>query len=389
MTLGALVDAGAEPDYVAGVLTGLALPGWALHFEPVLRCGLAATHANVVVSHDHGDDHDHDGQSHEHRPYRAIRELLDAADIPTRVRRRAHAVFAALAEVEAAMHRMTVDDVEFHEVGSVDAIIDIVGTCAALESLGIDRIVCSPITTGHGSVRSAHGTLPNPAPAVAALLARYRVPTVGVDETIELATPTGVALMCALADRFGAMPSLTVEAVGYGAGNRDTPGRPNAVQVVVGLDASGAPGSAAAPDAGQPLRVLECNVDDITGEELADALAALMAAGANDAWITPVLMKKGRPAHTVHALCDPAAMQAVVSAMVRHTGTLGVRATDVTRWPQPRDEAVVTVDGQPIAVKLGHHRVKVEHDDAAAAAEALGLPLREVMRRAEHEARRR
>jgi hypothetical protein len=387
MTLGALVDAGAEPEYVAGVLAGLGLPGWALHFEPVLRCGLAATHADVVVSHEHGHGSRHD-QDHEHRPYRAIRELLDAADIPARVRARAQAVFAALAEVEAAMHRKTVDDVEFHETGSVDAIIDIVGTCAALESLDIDRVVCSPITTGHGAVRSAHGTLPNPAPAVAALLARYRVPTVGVDEAIELATPTGVALMCALADRFGPLPSLTVEAVGYGAGRRDTPGRPNAVQVVVGLDARPS-ASSAAPDAGQPLRVLECNVDDITGEELADALAALMAAGANDAWITPILMKKGRPAHTVHALCDPAVMQAVVTAMVRHTGTLGVRATDVTRWPQPRDEAVVTIDGQPIAVKLGLHRVKVEHDDAAAAAEALGLPLREVMRRAEHEARGR
>lgn len=384
MTLGALIDAGADPDYVAGVLAGLALPGWAVQFEPVLRCGLAATHANVVVHH--GDDHDHQHDDHEHRPYRAIRVLLDAADIPPRVRQRAHAVFAALAEAEAAMHRMTVDDVEFHEVGSVDAIIDIVGSCAALESLGVDRVVCSPITTGRGSVRSAHGTLPNPAPAVAALLARYQVPTVGVDETFELATPTGVALMCALADRFGPMPPLTVQAVGYGAGTRDTPGRPNTVQVVVGLDAIS---STTAPDGGQPLRVLECNVDDITGEELADALAALMAAGANDAWITPILMKKGRPAHTVHALCDGSAVATVVTAMVRHTGTLGVRATDVTRWPQPRDEAVVTVDGQQIAVKLGQHRVKVEHDDAAAAAEALGLPLREVMRRAEHEARRR
>jgi uncharacterized protein (DUF111 family) len=221
---------------------------------------------------------------------------------------------------------------------------------------------------------------------VAALLARYKVPTVGVDENIELATPTGVALMCALAEQFGAMPPLTVQFVGYGAGSRDTPGRPNTVQVVVGLDANTA---TLAPDAGQPLRLLECNVDDITGEELADALAALMAAGANDAWITPILMKKGRPAHTVHALCDGAVVATVVAAMVRHTVTLGVRATDVMRWPQPRDEAVVTVDGQPIAVKLGHHRVKVEHDDAAAAAQALGLPLREVMRRAEHEARGR
>src|SRR3954470_11605567 len=186
MTMGALIDAGADPVAVAAILDGLGLDGYALTFEPVLRCGVAATHAVVVVDdgeghHEH--DHDHVGHRHhaDHRPYRAIRELLLAAELPARVRDRALATFDALAEVEGAMHRMPPLEVEFHEVGSVDAIVDIVGTCAALEVLGVDRIVCTPIAVGRGTVHAAHGELPNPPPAVTELLARRRAPSFGID----------------------------------------------------------------------------------------------------------------------------------------------------------------------------------------------------------------
>lgn len=279
------------------------------------------------------------------------------------------------------MHRMDPDDVEFHEVGALDAIVDVVGACAALEVLGIDRIVCSPITIGQGHVHAAHGELPNPAPAVVDLLALRHAPSRGIDDHRELATPTGVALMVALADEFGPMPALEITSVGYGAGTRDIDGRPNVVQVVIGTAVDASPGP------GQPVELLECNVDDVTGEVLAHTIAQLVNAGAHDAWATPIVMKKGRPAHTVHALCDPSMIDAIRAVMVAETGTLGVRGTTVHRWPQQRDTTVVDVDGHRIRVKVaasnGTTRFKVEHDDAAAAAAALGVPLRVVIDRAQ------
>ena len=406
MTMASLVHAGADPTAVADILGGLPLDGYALAFEPVLRCGIAATQAHVAVlgehehalldhhdhdhdlghdhGHDHGhhhDDHDHshdDHGHHGHRPYSAIRDLIDAADIPPRVRDRAQRTFRLLAEVEGAMHRMPPDDVEFHEVGAVDAIVDIVGVCAALEVLGIDRIVCSPITVGQGMVHAAHGDLPNPAPAVVELLARRGAPSRGIADRKELATPTGVALMTALADEFGPMPALTVQSVGYGAGTADIPGRPNVVQVVVGIEAE----RPVTPDPGQPVQLFETNVDDATGEVIAHTIAALLAAGAHDAWATPIVMKKGRPAHTVHALCDPSVAAAVSAVLVSETGSLGLRGSLLQRWPQHRAEHTVQIDGHTIGVKVTAGRMKVEHDDAARAAAALGLPLRDVLRRA-------
>lgn len=388
MTLGALVDAGADQLTVMEIVGRLDLDGYALSFEPVLRCGIAATHAVVVVDdheHDHDDTHRNDhAHSHDHgahRPYSAIRALIDDADLPLRVNERAQRVFRTLAEVEGAMHRMDPDDVEFHEVGSVDAIVDIVGSCAALEVLGVDRIVCSAITVGQGRVRAAHGELPNPAPAVTALLARRGVPARGIEDHRELATPTGVALMVALADEFGPLPAMAVSSVGYGAGTRDIEGRPNAVQVVLGAEDVAQSRGANAAD-GQPVRLLECNVDDVTGEVIAHTIAALFAAGAYDAWATPIVMKKGRPAITVSVLCDPSRTNDVREILVAETGTLGVRGTVLERWPQHREEATVDVDGHQVRVKLGANRIKVEHDDAAAAAQALGLPLRIVIERA-------
>lgn len=279
------------------------------------------------------------------------------------------------------MHGVAVDEVEFHEVGSVDAIVDIVGACAALEDVGIDRIVCSPITVGMGTIRgAAHGDLPNPAPATAALLARRGAPSRGLDEHRELATPTGVALMTALADEFGAMPAMTIAASGHGAGRADIPGRPNVVQVVIG-DATASTTPTA--DDGQSVIELSVNVDDTTGEVIAHTIAVLLDAGAYDAWATPIVMKKGRPAYTLHALCDPTIASTIRDALVAESGSLGVRAAVLQRWPQQRAEHTVDVDGHSIRVKVSGTRRKVEFDDAAAAATALRLPVRDVIRRAE------
>lgn len=435
MTMAALVDAGADPDYVAETLAGLGLEGFSLTFEPVQRCGLSGTLALVLVSHelrlhdhshddhdhghahdgghdhgahdhghghdhgghhDHGHDHDHpakgdagDGHTHDHRhakphthrPYVMIRQLLDTAELPPRVRERAQRTFHALAEVEADMHGVSVEQVEFHEVGSTDAIVDIVGACAAMESLGIDRIVCSPIAIGMGMIHgAAHGDLPNPAPASAALLARRGAPGRGLNERREIATPTGVALMTALADTFGPMPALTIKATGHGAGRVDIQGRPNVVQVVVGTELD--------PDHandGQPMVELAANVDDTTGEIIAHTISSLLDAGANDAWATPIVMKKGRPAHTLHVLCEASRVPTLRQMLIEEAGSLGVRATPVDRWAEPRHEETVTVDGFPIRVKVSGMRRKAEFDDASSAAAALGVPVREVLRRAEAE----
>lgn len=389
MTMAALVDAGADPLMIGELVGRLDLAGYALTFEDVMRCGVAATQAHVVVlSADHDDGHSHDRphRQHEHtesdhphhRGYRAISELIDAADLPERVRDRAQRTFALLADVEGTMHRMPAEEVEFHEVGSVDAIVDIVGTCAALESLDIERIVCSSITVGEGTVLAAHGQLPNPAPAVTELLARRNAPSRGIDDRKELATPTGVALMCALADEFGPMPAINVASVGYGAGSADIAGRPNVVQVVIGdaLELN------VTPEPGQDVQLLETNVDDATGEVIAHTIASLIAAGAHDAWASPIVMKKGRPAYTVHVLCDPSATQLIGALLLRESGSLGLRGTSLRRWPQQRTERQVLIDGHKVRAKVALGRVKVEYDDAEAAASALGRPLREVLAQA-------
>ena len=358
MALGALVDAGADADAVRDILDGLALPGWELLVSPTLRGGIAATDVTVKVS-----------ESGVVRTASHILGLIGDAELPERVRRRALAVFRALATTEAHLHRRPVEQVHFHEVGGLDAIVDVVGTCAALEVLDVSEVHVSPIAQGQGMIRSAHGHLPIPAPATIELL--RDAPTFGTDVPLELTTPTGAALMAALASGFGAMPAMTVSSVGYGAGDRDLQDRPNVTQVVIGR-------SEAALSAGQEVQLLETNVDDVTGEMLAFTTGALLRAGAHDAWITPVVMKKGRPAHVVSALVDPALAATVADVMLTETGSLGIRATALQRWPRSREQVEVHVDGLRVRLKVAPGRVKVEHDDAAAVAAATGRPLREV-----------
>jgi len=378
MLLASLIDAGADPDGVADAIAGLGVDGYALFFEQVQRCGVGATWANIVT-HDGLHDADH-GAHVPHRPAREIFALLDAADLADRVRARARAVFERLAEVEGAIHGIDPLDVELHEVGALDSIIDVVGVCAALELLSVDRVTCSSIGLGSGIVTTAHGELPHPAPATMALLSEASAPTHGLDTSLETATPTGVALMVTLADSFGPMPRGTSQSVGYGAGTADPPSRANVVQaVVVDTEPSG-PGSGAG--AGAPIIQLDANVDDVTGEVLAHTVDALLAAGAHDAWVTPIVMKKGRPAHIVSALCDPSQRDQLRSLLVAETGSLGVRATSSERWPQTREMSTVEIDGHTIGVKLAEHRVKVEFADAARAAAALSVPVRTVIERA-------
>jgi len=374
MALGSLVDAGADLDEIRSLLGRLPVGGWALEAEPVLRAGVAATQVHVRAEEDRVV-----------RTYAHISGIVDEARLPDRVRDRAQAVFAAMAEAEGRLHRRPPGQVHFHELGGVDAIVDVVGACTALELLDVDEVWASPVATGMGMVRTAHGMLPNPAPAVVALL--RGAPTYGRDVNVELVTPTGAALLAALAVGYGPLPAMTIAATGFGAGSRDLDGLPNTTQVVLG-QATG-DGLEAGRDEGQPVVLLEVNVDDATGETLAHAVAALLEAGAHDAWVTPIVMKKGRPAHTVSALADPAVADQVGRVLVGETGSLGVRGQELQRWPAARATGEVEVEGLPVRVKVSVGRIKVEHDDAARAARRAGLPLREVVARAEAAWRRR
>lgn len=372
MALGSLVDAGADLALIERELVALPVGGWTLEASPVLRAGLACTHVDVRV---------HSTQVV--RTYNHIVGLITEARLPERARQRALATFARLAEVEGKLHRRPPSQVHFHEVGSTDAIVDILGTCVALELLGVDEVRSSAVAQGTGMVQSAHGALPIPAPAVVELL--RGAPTYGTNITSELCTPTGAALLSALCAGWGPMPAMEITASGYGAGSRQLDGLPNAVQVVIGT-AADRPSQDA--EHGQPVVVLEANVDDVTGEILGATVAALMSAGALDAWVTPVTGKKGRPAHVLSVLSDPAAVGRMRQVLADETGTLGIRAQSWQRWPSERQLAEVEVGGYPVRVKKGPRRIKAEHDDAARVARLLRLPVREVARRAEELAHR-
>lgn len=371
MALGSLVDAGADLSVIESQLCTLGVDGWAVSAQPVLRGGLAGTQVVVEVV-----------ETGATRTYATIHQLVSQAGLPARAKQRALATFARLAEVEGRLHRRPPAEVHFHEVGGVDAIIDVVGTCLALEQLGVDEVWAAPLATGTGTVRAAHGILPNPAPAVLALL--EGAPVYGVDRPVELTTPTGAALLSTLATGWGPLPSLIPLATGYGAGSRELDGLPNLAQVVVGERT--ATTSASSGSGGQPVALLEANVDDATGEVLAHTVSTLLAAGAYDAWITPVVGKKGRPAYQVSALADMALVGQVRRVLLAETGSLGVRRHQLDRWTASRRLETVEVDGQPVRVKVSPGRVKAEYDDAARVAAGAGRPLREVAREAEEAA---
>ena len=313
---------------------------------------------------------------HGHRPYAVIRDLLARAALPPRVVERAQRVFRALAEAEGAVHGVAADAVEFHEVGALDAIADVVGCCLLLDQLNVTRIIAGPLLPGEGWARCAHGRMPVPVPAVAALLATYRAPQRRVGrETGELTTPTGCALVCALADAWldDAAPAMRVQRVGYGAGHKDFPDTANVVRCQLLIE----------EPAGDVVDELRCELDDATGEQLAAALAELLAAGARDAYLTPIVMKKGRPGHVLSVLCAPADRERLARLVLVRTPTIGVRWSRATRLMLPRRTDTVVVRGHPILLKVvtgpeGDERAKPEADAVATAAAALGLGFAQV-----------
>ncbi len=347
MVLGALLDAGASADRLRDGLGGLEIGPFELEIAAAQRGGIGATQVTV-----------HAAAGATRRTWVDVRGMLSAAALPEGVRSRALATFARLAEAEGRVHRVPPDEVHFHEVGAVDAMVDVVGAALLLDDLGVVEVWASPVATGSGQVRGEHGVLPVPAPAVLELLRGAPLHAGGV--RAELTTPTGAAILAASAARFSDMPPLRVERVGYGAGTREHRELPNLLRVVLGERLEAGHGE------GDGGLVLEANIDDMTPELAPWVVERLLAAGAVDVWLTPVHMKKGRPGIVLSVLCSPASDAAVREVLWRETSTLGVRGSPVRKWMLERR----TVEVEEFA-------------DCARLAEQTGQPLKEVMARAQ------
>jgi uncharacterized protein (TIGR00299 family) protein len=377
MLLGALIDAGAPLAAVQEAIDAVGTEPVTLHPEPVERGGLAATHVRVRTA-----------ETGVVRTWANIRGLLESAELADPVRALALDVFARLARAEAQAHRTSPDQVHFHEVGALDAVADVVGTAAALHALGVTDATASPVAVGQGMVRSSHGLLPVPTPAVVALLGEAGAPVFSGDEPYELCTPTGAALLAATVTSWGGLPAGRILGSGTGAGTRDLESRPNVLRVVLvardGRAAQDAPPEVAV--------VLETNVDDLDPRLWPVVLSRLLEAGAVDAWLTPILMKKGRPAHTLSALVPPDAVEAVRRVVFVETSAIGVREHRVGKHALARDWVVVTVDGADVRVKVARLdgmvvNVQPEYDDVAAVATASGRAAKSVLAEAAATAR--
>jgi uncharacterized protein (TIGR00299 family) protein len=369
MLLAALVDAGAPLDPVTTAVNAVIPGSVVLASSQVSRSGLRSTKVDVkrVLA------------DQTHRSWREIQTLLEQADLAVKVRERSQRVFRRLAEAEARVHGITTDDVRFHEVGAWDSIADVVGVCTALDCLGVTSMSCSAVALGSGRVTVGHGELPVPVPAVLELSPGWQVMSGGEGE---LATPTGMALVTTLARECRGLPAMTVHTVGVGAGTRDTAGHPNVVRVVLG-DRHGAADSSDS----SVLSVLETNIDDMDPRVWPTVLASLFAAGAADAWLVPIIMKKGRPAQTLTVLASPANRDALRRLIFELTTTSGVRETTVSRIALDRFWVPVSVAGGQVRVKVAHHGGEIvqatpEFDEAAAVATAHNIPVRRVLQEA-------
>jgi len=356
MLLGAMVDVGADEHAVRGALEMLEVGGWELSFTVVDRRGLRCRHA--VVAAETGP---------EERNWSWIDDLLASSGLPRKVGDGARSTFRRLAEVEADRHGVDIDDVHFHEVGAVDAIVDIVGCWAALDALGVSEVRSGPVGLGVGTVMSSHGVLAHPAPAVLGLL--EGIPVVGVNSTAETATPTGVALLATMVDEWGPIPSGLVRTSGFGAGTRDAATHPNVVTAVM-IDII----DSAATDS----VVIETNLDDVTPEILGQLVQRALDAGADDAWIVPVVMKKGRPGHKLSILCAPGLEAPLLALVAIETGTLGMRTHRVTKRVLPRSFSEIDFDGDMVRIKVGPYGAKPEAADVVRVAEATGRSARSV-----------
>jgi hypothetical protein len=365
MTISALLDLGVPLLVVERAVACLPIEGFHIHRDHTHQSGVVASRFDV-----------HLDTPQPERTYRSIDDMLEASSLAAPVKELARRIFLKLGEAEAAVHRTPLDEVHFHEVGAVDAIVDIVGAAACFVYLGAE-VVASPMPMGRGFVTARHGILPLPAPATVSCLAG--VPTYAVDLEAELVTPTGAAIVATVATRFERWPSIAPERVGWGSGWKKLPDRPNLLRAVLGAPLTGAAEAATGSHA-----LLEANIDDMTGELAGYCIDALLQAGAVDAWATPVTMKKGRPGLVLSALAPVAVADQVTTAMLRETTSIGVRRTPVTRTERPRRLIEVDTPYGRIPVKVsegpfGPATIKPEFDVCARAAAEHGVPVRAVI----------
>ena len=379
MTLGALVDAGCAVEHLRTELKGLQVPGWELTAEKVWKNGMAATYVKVKT----------EDQS-KHRSLSTILEILEKSQLAPVVRERAGAIFRRLGEAEARVHDVPVEKIHFHEVGAVDAMVDIVGACIGFHALGVERFACSALNVGGGTARMAHGVLPVPAPATANLLQGKPTYSNGVQK--ELVTPTGAAIVATLCDTFGPQPAMSVSAIGYGAGTADLEGQPNVVRIMIGEEVGVAKSEEKGTQAGVPvllgfaeeIAVIEANLDDMNPQIYGYFLEKALAAGALDVYTTPVQMKKNRPGTLLTVLCKPQDTDALMALIFAETTTFGARAYRAHRRVLPREWVSVATDFGEVRIKVSRVNGRILHvapefEDCRKLAVEKNVPLQRVI----------
>jgi uncharacterized protein (TIGR00299 family) protein len=367
MTLGALVDAGVSIDALRSELAKLDLPGYELKSEKVMRSGIAATKVHVIV--------EKKGQTTRHLA--DILRIIESSSLSSSIKEKSSRIFTRLAEAEAKVHATTPDKVHFHEVGAVDAIVDIVGSVIGLEHLGVDRVMASSINAGSGIVNTSHGVFPIPAPATAELLAG--IPMYQSSTQFELATPTGAAIISTLASVFGPLPPMKADRIAYGAGDNDFSDRPNVLRLMIGEPLTGYEEDSSA--------IIETNIDDMNPQIYDYLIEKLMKAGAHDVYLTPIIMKKGRPAVLLSVLADRATSDTLLDIIFRETTSIGVRIREVGRRKLTREITEVETIYGKVQVKIGKRgddvlNVSPEYEDCKALAEQRQIPLKQIQEEA-------
>lgn len=409
MILGALIDAGVPLESVRGALGSLAIDRDVVWTERVIRAGLSATkfcvrdedspdqahdHRGDHPEHEHHHHHDPHGDQdvsernetvhHHHGPHRTlaeIRTLIDGSALTVKGKERAKTLFQRLGEAEAAVHGISVDRVHLHEVGALDSIIDIVGAVHALEAIGADRVIASPLNVGSGTLRSAHGVYPVPAPATARLL--QGAPVYAGEQAAELVTPTGALIVTSYAESFGAIPPMRLDRIGYGAGARDLPDTPNVLRVLMGEDADRTSAPREQPAAGQSVVVVEAEIDDMNPQIFGVLMDRLLTEGALDVFYTPIQMKKNRPGTLLTVIAPPDARARLTAIVFRESTTIGVRYREMSREVLDREVITVATAVGQVRFKVARREGRVlnaapEFDDCVRIARARDLPLKDV-----------
>jgi len=365
MLLGTLIDLGASEDLLRKELTKLPLPHYSIATRRVVKQSIAATKFDCIEEHQH---------HHEHRGFTEIAALITSSGLAETVKHRAVSVFRRLGEAEAKIHGVPLEQIHFHEIGAVDSIVDIVGTCLALDLLGITAMHASPLPCGSGFIETAHGRFPVPAPATLELL--RGVPIIAAAVSAELVTPTGAALLAEFCDQYGSLPPLIVEKIGYGAGTRDLADRPNVLRGVLGQPAKSAV-------VGDTVATVEANIDDMNPEFFGDVMDRLLTTGALDVFWTSVQMKKNRPGTLLTVLCEVTDVDRVADLILAHTTSFGVRIQEVRRRKLDREIVTVRIPTGEIAVKIGRLHGKVvqrspEFESCRRIAATANIPVKEV-----------